>query len=111
MKVSESYSIQRMEYCEDSIGDASIFSSLDLNWGYWQIPFQSDEIDKTASTSHYGTFRYTVMPFELKDFPVTFQRKVNLVLSSVKLQFVLVGIDEKSFFVVRSTISAISVGS
>ena len=33
----DSYPIPRMDECIDSLGDAQYFSTLDANWGYWQI--------------------------------------------------------------------------
>ncbi len=32
------YPIPRMDECVDSLGDAVVFSALDANSGYWQIP-------------------------------------------------------------------------
>jgi len=52
----DSYPIPRMEDCIDSLGYARVFSTLDCNAGYWQIPMAPDDIDKTAFTCHMGTY-------------------------------------------------------
>jgi hypothetical protein len=45
----ETYPLPRMDECFDSLGDAQIFTTLDCNSGYWQIPvapgrYRRDEI-------------------------------------------------------------------
>lgn len=57
MTFIDRYPIPRMDECLGSLSIASIFPSLDFNWGYWQLPLHPDDIDKTTFTSHYGTFR------------------------------------------------------
>eukprot|EP00171_Calliarthron_tuberculosum_P021566 IDg21566t1 len=43
----DSYPIPRMDDCIDSLGTAEIFTSLDANWGYWQIPLKEGDKEKT----------------------------------------------------------------
>ena len=40
---ADAYPLPRMDDCIDSLGDASIFSTLDCNSGYWQIPVASED--------------------------------------------------------------------
>ena len=57
------------------LGIATIFTTIDLKSGYWQVPM--DEIAKkyTAfSTPSGGTYHFNVMSFGLKGAPGTFQR-------------------------------------
>jgi len=56
--VKDVYPIPRMDDCLDSLGDATVFSTLDCNAGYWQIPVAVEDRDKTTFTSHTGLFRY-----------------------------------------------------
>jgi len=53
--VSDTYPLPRMDDCIDSLGDANVFSTLDCNSGYWQIPVAEQDRDKTTFTSHMGT--------------------------------------------------------
>lgn len=62
------------------------------------MPLHPDDIDKTTFTSHLGTLRYTRMPFGLKNSHATFQRVIDVVLSSVKWQFDLFYIGEIIIF-------------
>jgi hypothetical protein len=49
--VRDSYPLPRMDECIDSLGDAKIFSTLDCNSGYWQIPVRPEDREKTTFTS------------------------------------------------------------
>jgi hypothetical protein len=52
LTVRDSYPLPRMDECIDSLGDARIFSTLDCNSGYWQIPVKPADRAKTTFTSH-----------------------------------------------------------
>jgi len=60
--VKHVYLIPRMDDCLDSLGDATVFSTLDCNAGYWQIPVAAEDRDKTTFTSHTGLFRLLSRP-------------------------------------------------
>ena len=94
MTVRDSYPIPRMDECIDSLGSATVFSTLDCNSGYWQIPMAPKDMDKTAFISHYGLYRFRRMPFGLKNAPGTFQRIADIILASVKWQNALVYLDD-----------------
>jgi hypothetical protein len=55
MTMRGTYPLPRMDECIDSLGDADIFSALDGNCGYWQIPLAEDAWDKKTFTCHEGT--------------------------------------------------------
>jgi hypothetical protein len=46
--------LPNMDECIDSLEDAAVFTKLDCNSGYWQIPVHPKDRDKTTFTSHYG---------------------------------------------------------
>ena len=50
MTVKDAYPIPRMDECIDSIGDARVFSTVDCNAGYWQIPVAEEDKHLTAFT-------------------------------------------------------------
>ena len=79
--MKDSYPIPRMDECIDSLGDAEIFSTLDCNAGYWQIPIRVSDRDKTTFICHAGTYRYTRMSFGLTNAPATFQRALDILLA------------------------------
>ena len=89
----DSYPLRPMDDCIDSLGEAKIFSTLDFNCEYWQIPVAEEDRDKTTFISHVGTYRYLRMPFGLTNAPATFQRAVDILLSNMKWQHCLVYLD------------------
>jgi hypothetical protein len=90
----DSYALPLMEDCIDSLGDAQYFSTLDVNDGYWQISVAPEDRDYTAFTSHRGLFRFKLLPFGLATDPATFQRAIDVILSSVRPQCALTYLDD-----------------
>jgi len=96
--VRDSYPLPRMDDCLDSLGDAQFFSMLDCNAGYWQIPIAEEDKPKTAFTCHCRTYQCTRLPFGLCNAPASFQRAIDMILSGVKWQNVLVYLDDLIIF-------------
>jgi hypothetical protein len=82
--VPDTYPLPRMDECIDSLVEAAIFTTLDCNSGYWQIPVDPADRDKTTFTSHYGICRFIRLPFGLRNATGTFQQAVDIILSGVK---------------------------
>ena len=61
-----------------SLGQGNtIFSSLDLISGYWQVPMAPESTEITAFSTPQGHYEWLRMPFGLKSAPLTFQRLIN----------------------------------
>ena len=71
---------------------------MDCNAGSWQVPVAPEDRDKTTFTSYLGTFRYTRMPFGLRNARATFQRALDIVLSGVRWQSCLIYLDDVIVF-------------
>ena len=65
--------------CLDCLTEASVFSVMDLQSGYWQLKVAPEDRHKTAFITKYGLFEYTKMPFGLCNAPSTFQRCMELI--------------------------------
>jgi len=96
--VKDVYPIPRMEDCLESLGDATVFSTLDCNAGYWQIPVDAENRDKTTFTSHTGLLRILRLPFGLVNAPASFQRALDIILSGLRWQTCLVYLDDVIVF-------------
>ena len=96
--IPDTYPLPRMDDCIDSLGEAAVFTTLDANSGYWQLPLAAQDKDKTTFTSHCGAFRYTRMPFGLRNAPATFQRALDIILTGVRWKTCLVYLDDVIIF-------------
>jgi hypothetical protein len=78
------------------LGQAKVFSSLDLKSGYWQVPFSDESKEYTAfTTPDGGLYQFRVMPFGLKGAPPTFQRLMSQeVLTGHLRNFTMVYLDD-----------------
>ena len=58
------------------------FSKLDLQKAFFLIPVNKDDQPKTAVTTPFGLYEYSVMPMGLKNASQTLQRYIDTVLAS-----------------------------
>ena len=52
----DAYPMPRIDEMLDAIGNAKYISTLDLAKGYWQIPMDKQDCEKTAFSSPLGLF-------------------------------------------------------
>jgi len=96
--VKDVYPIPRMDNCLDPLGDATVFSTVDCNAGYWKIPVAVEDRYKTKFTSHKGFFRFLRLPFGLANAPASFKRALDIILSVIRWQKCLVYLDDVIVF-------------
>ena len=75
----DAYPLPLIEECLDALSDTEYMSSLDMQFGYWQVEVHPKDCHKTAFLTKQGLFGFTCMPFGLCNAPATFQRAVQLV--------------------------------
>ncbi|MCW5672650.1 MAG: DDE-type integrase/transposase/recombinase [Hydrogenophaga sp.] len=90
----DAYPMPRIEDTLDKLGKATIFSTLDLASGYWQIPIREEDKQKTAFSTKHGLFEFNVMPFGITNGPSTFQRNMDVILAGLTTICCLVYIDD-----------------
>ena len=78
--VSDKYPLPRIEDILYKAGHGKIFTKIDLQKAYNQIPMNKDDIQKTAIIAPFGLFEYLFMPFGLKCSAQTFQRHIDSIL-------------------------------
>ncbi len=91
----DKYSMKEITECIGDIGRANstIFSTLDLTSGFWQMKLNEDSQDLTAFTiPGKGQFAWATSPMGLLGCPASFQRLMETVLLNIKN--VLVYIDD-----------------
>lgn len=86
------YHIPRIDDLFDKL--QGVFSSIDLQSAYHQVRLKPEDIPKTAFTTPFRLFEYTVLCFGLTNAPATFQSVMNDTLQDMLGKFVLVYMDD-----------------
>ena len=92
--VKNSYPLPRIDGLMDQLGDAQFFSTIDLRSGYHQVRIAESDIPKTAFSTRYGHYEYTVVPFGLTNAPAEFMSIMNDVFQEYTDKFVMVYLDD-----------------
>src|ERR1044072_6976972 len=75
--IKNKYTLPRINDLYDQLAGSAVFSKIDLRLGYHQIRIRKEDIPKTAFTTRYGLYEYTVMSFGFTNAPATFSRLMN----------------------------------
>nr|GFB42214.1 reverse transcriptase domain-containing protein [Tanacetum cinerariifolium] len=81
-----------MDQMLEHLAGNEYYCFLDRFSGYFQIPIDPKDQDKTTFTCPYGTFAYKRMPFGLCNAPGTFQRSGKEAMSSKGNKYILVAV-------------------
>ena len=65
------------------IGDAKIFSKIDLSQAFLQLPLSENSKEYTTINTSEGLFRWNYLPFGLKSSPGLFQGFMNKMLNGI----------------------------
>ena len=77
--IKNKYPLPMINDLFDQLVGAKVFSKIDLRSGYHQLKIREQDIPKTAFTTRYGLYEYTVMSFGLTDAPAYFMSMMNKV--------------------------------
>lgn len=86
------YPIPHIQDFASTLSGKRIFSTIDLERAYNQVPIHGNDRQKTAIITPFGLFEFNVMTFGLRNAAQTFQRFMNQVLHG--LDFVIIYIDD-----------------
>ena len=90
----DAYPLPLPDEVQDRLAGFTIFSTLDLQNRYWQLPVQQEDQEKTAFCPGpgMGLYQFCQMPFGLTGAPSSFQQLMDLVFYG--LPFVTTYIDD-----------------
>lgn len=63
---------------------ARIFSKLDANSGFWQIPLARESQPLTTFLTPFGRFCFKKLPFGICSAPELFQKRMNTILAGME---------------------------
>ena len=97
--IKDAYSLPHIEESLDCLNGASIFTSLDLKLGYWQVELDDESIPLTAFTvGPLGFYECVRMPFGLTNAPATFQHLMESCLGKMHLNWCIIYLDDVIIF-------------
>jgi hypothetical protein len=86
--------LPRIENLLNQMRGARVFSKIDLRSGYHQMKIRTSDMPKTAFSTRYGLYEFTVMSFGLTNAPAYFMNLMNKVFMEYLDRFVVVFIDD-----------------
>ncbi|KAE9199557.1 hypothetical protein PF005_g15687 [Phytophthora fragariae] len=96
--VKDCYPMPSIDDILDVLGDARLFSTMDIASGYWNVPMHENSVAKTAFTCKYGLYEWLVMPFGFSNAVPAFERLMETVLVDLKWRVCLVYLDDCVIF-------------
>jgi RNase H-like domain found in reverse transcriptase/Reverse transcriptase (RNA-dependent DNA polymerase) len=84
----DKYPLPNMGNMASRLDGCTVFTKLDLQKGYFQVPVAQADITKTAVITPFGLFEFVRMPFGLKNAGMTFQRLMDRVMFNIPYVFV-----------------------
>lgn len=90
--VPDRYPLPFIMDCTPMLHNKTIFSKIDLQRAYNQVPVHPDDIEKTAITTPFGLFEFRFMTFGLCNAAQTMQRLMNAI--TLDMPFVFVYLDD-----------------
>lgn len=90
----DAFPLPRIDESFDALRGAKFFSTIDLASGYHQVAMHERDRDKTAFTTPFGLYEYVRMPFGVCNGPATFQRLMQVTMSDLIFQILLVYLDD-----------------
>ena len=92
--IKDVQSVPRIKDSLNCLDGAAIFTSLDLQSGYWYVEMTEDSKPLTAFTvGPLGFYECVQMPFGLTNAPATFQHLIETCLGEMHLKWCIIYLD------------------
>lgn len=83
-QMARTVSAPTVRECLNSLHGSTLFTSLDLYSGYWQIPIAKEHCHKTAYSTESGHWQFFVLPFGVKNAPAVFARLMADIMNGLQ---------------------------
>ena len=90
--------LPRLDDTLAALGGCKYFSTLDLLWGYYQLPVSESTIEKTAFVVPGGHYEMCRVPMGMSTSPAHFQKSMQMVLSGLDWRCAIVFVDDIIIF-------------
>ena len=79
----EIHPLPKVDITLAQLSGAKIFTKLDTNSGFWQVPLSKESRLLTTFITPYGRFCFNKLPFGITSAPEHFQRRMNEILQGL----------------------------
>ena len=81
----ENHPLPCVDHTLGQLAGAEVFSKVDANSGFWQIPLASESRPLTTFITPFGRFCFNRLPFGVSSAPEHFQKRMSQVVTRNKL--------------------------
>ena len=79
----EPHPIPKVDDTLAQLSGAALFTKLDANSGFWQIPLSSESSPLTTFITPFVRYAFNKLPFGISSAPEIFQRRINRILEGL----------------------------
>jgi len=80
----EAHPIPKVDDTLAQLSGETVFSKIDANSGFWQIPLAEESQEYTTFISPFGCYCFKKLPFGISSVPELFQRRMGAVLEGLE---------------------------
>jgi hypothetical protein len=81
--IPEVYPLPTLEELTSKLAGATVFSKLDMKWGYLQVPLATESRYLTAFVTHEGVYQFMRLPNGICSAPSAFQQIIKHMLTNI----------------------------
>ena len=81
--IPDRYPLPTMDELTAKLAGSTVFSKIDLLWGYLQLELAEDKRYLTSFVTHVGVFRFKRLPFGLASGPSAFHQVIRTILEGL----------------------------